>query len=77
MVKKYQTKKYEDYEPISNLGVCSAILLVLASGFYLGAFSSKPADNSNKAKDNPIFQKVSSQSINMRKENSGFREKSE
>ena len=47
MVKKYQTKKYEDYEPISNLGVCSAILLVLASGFYLGAFSSKPADNSN------------------------------
>ena len=77
MVKKYQTKKYEDYEPISNLGVCSAILLVLASGFYLGVFSSKPADNSNKAKDNPVFQKVSSQSINMGKVNSGFREKSE
>lgn len=34
-----QKKVYEDYEPISNIGVCSALLIVLASATYLGVFS--------------------------------------
>lgn len=34
-----QKKVYEDYEPISNIGVCSALLIVLSSATYLGVFS--------------------------------------
>ena len=34
-----QKKIYEDYEPISNIGVCSALLIVLGTAAYYGAFS--------------------------------------
>lgn len=32
-------KIYEDYEPISNIGVCFSLLTVLAVSTYLGVFS--------------------------------------
>ena len=35
-----QKKVYEDYEPISNIGVCSALLIVLGTATYMGVFSS-------------------------------------
>lgn len=35
-----QKKVYEDYEPISNIGMCSALLIVLGTATYLGVFSS-------------------------------------
>ena len=35
-----QKKVCEDYEPISNIGVCSALLIVLDTAAYMGVFSS-------------------------------------
>ena len=32
-------KECEDYEPISNIGVCSALLIVLGTATYMGVFS--------------------------------------
>ena len=49
-----QKKVYEDYEPISNIGVCSALLIVLGTATYMGVFSSskesenKPIDSKPK-----------------------------
>ncbi len=45
-------KIYEDYEPISNIGVCSALLIVLASAAYLGVFSATK-EKTEKQTDEP------------------------
>ena len=36
----YAKKVCEDYEPISNIGVCSALLIVLGTAAYMSVFSS-------------------------------------
>jgi len=58
-------KVYEDYEPISNIGVCSSLLTVLAVSAYLGVFSNttkksekeepKPAQVIQKAEKTQIL----------------------
>lgn len=46
-----QKKVCEDYEPISNIGVCSALLIVLGAATCKGVFSAskevetKPVEN--------------------------------
>lgn len=48
-----QKKIYEDYEPISNIGVCSALLIVLGTATYYGAFS-QPKEETQKAVQSSI-----------------------
>lgn len=73
MAKKYQTKRYEDYEPISNLGVCSALLIVLASSCYLGLFGAQNSLEKESEVPKQTIQKVSSQSVNLQKKDNGCR----
>ncbi len=48
-----QNKIYEDYEPISNIGVCSALLIVLGTATYYGAFS-QPKENESKSVEQAV-----------------------
>ena len=68
---KPKVKVYEDYEPISNIGVCSALAIVLGVATYMGVFSnSNPTEEKTTAPASKLIQKAEQPAIQLKqKEN--------
>ena len=65
-----QRKIYEDYEPISNIGVCAALVIVLGTATYMGAFSdNKKSDGKQNLEPVKVIQKADVLKLNQKNNN--------